>query len=137
VEIREEVGAENFFLFGLKADEVDHLRHTGYDPFRFYESDPELKRVIDQIASGLFSPGEPHLFAPIVETLLHRGDYFLVLADYRSYVDTQAKVDELFGDSDEWTRKTILNTANMGKFSSDRAVLEYARNIWGVQPLGK
>jgi starch phosphorylase len=137
VEIMEEVGAENFFLFGLQVEEVDHLRRMGYDPFGVYESDPELKRVIDQIASGRFSPDEPNLFAPIVDALLHNGDYFLVLADYRSYVDTQGRVDELFGNKDEWTRKTILNTANMGKFSSDRAVMEYAREIWGVQPLGK
>jgi glycogen phosphorylase len=137
VEIMEEVGPENFFLFGLKAEEVDHMRHTGYAPVRFYESDPELKRAIDQIASGFFSPGEPHLFEPVADTLLRSGDYFLVLADYRSYVDTQGRVDELFGNKEEWTRKTILNTANMGKFSSDRAVMEYAREIWDVQPLGK
>jgi glycogen phosphorylase len=137
VEIREEVGPENFFLFGLTAEEVDELRRTGYDPLRFYESDPELKRAIDQIAWGRFSTGEPHLFAPIVDALLRHGDYFFLLADYRSYVDTQGKVDALFGDQSEWTRKTILNTANMGKFSSDRAVMEYAREIWGVQPLGK
>jgi len=137
VEIMEEVGPENFFLFGLKADEVEQLRRTGYNPYPFYENDPELKRVIDQIASGRFSPGEPHLFAPIVDALLHHGDYFLLLADYRSYIETQERVDALFGDRDEWTRKTILNTANMGKFSSDRAVLEYAREIWGVEPLGR
>jgi starch phosphorylase len=137
VEIREEVGPENFFLFGLRAEEVEHLRSTGYNPVGFYESDPELRLAIDQIASGGFSHDEPGLFAPIVDALLYRGDYFLVLADYRSYVDTQAKVDQLFEDSDQWTRKTILNTANMGKFSSDRAVLEYATEIWGVQPLYK
>jgi glycogen phosphorylase len=137
VEIMEEVGSDNFFLFGLKAEEVDHTRRTGYDPVRFYESDPELKRALDQIASGLFSPEEPRLFAPIVDALLRNGDYFLVLADYRSYVDTQCRVDELFHDKEEWTRRTILNTANMGKFSSDRAVMEYAQDIWGVQPLGK
>jgi starch phosphorylase len=137
VEILEEVGPENFFLFGLKAEEVEHLRLTGYNPVSFYESDPELRRVIDQIASGAFSPGESGLFTPIVDALLRQGDYFLVLADYRSYVDTQGKVDRLFVDKDEWTRKAILNTANMGKFSSDRAVLEYAREIWGVQPLCK
>jgi starch phosphorylase len=136
VEIMEEVGPENFFLFGLKTEEVDHLRRTGYAPYRFYESDPELKRAVDQIAMGHFSPGEPDLFAPIVDALLRNGDYFLLLADYRSYVDAQGRVDELFRDRDEWTRKTILNTANMGKFSSDRAVMEYAREIWGIQPLG-
>jgi len=137
VEIMEEVGIENFFLFGLKTEEVDHLRGTDYNPYRIYESDPELKRVIDQIATGLFSPAEPHLFAPIVDALLHHGDYFLLLADYRSYIEAQERVDALFENRDEWTRKTILNTANMGKFSSDRAVLEYARKIWNVQPLGK
>ena len=137
VEIREEVGPDNFFLFGLKAEEVEHLRRTGYNPVSFYENDPELRLAIDQIASGSFSHGEPGLFAPIVDALLGRGDYFLVLADYRSYVDTQGKVDRLFEDTEEWTRKTILNTANMGKFSSDRAVLEYATGIWGVQPLYK
>lgn len=137
VEIMEEVGPENFFLFGLRAEEVDNLRQTGYDPGRFYQSDPELKRAIDQIASGVFSPGEPGLFAPIVDALLGRGDYFLVLADYRGYVDTQDRVDQLFGDKDAWTRKAILNTANMGKFSSDRAVMEYAREIWDVRPLGR
>ena len=137
VEIREEVGPENFFLFGLKAEEVEHLRRTGYNPVSFYENDPELRLAIDQIASGVFSNGDRGLFAPVVDSLLCRGDYFLVLADYRSYVDTQDKVDQLFGDTDEWTRKAILNTANMGKFSSDRAVLEYATEIWGVQPLYK
>ncbi|MHC1727807.1 MAG: glycogen/starch/alpha-glucan phosphorylase [Syntrophobacteraceae bacterium] len=137
VEIREEVGPENFFLFGLKAEEVEHLRLTGYNPVSFYENDPELRRAIDQIASGGFSPDEPGLFAPIVDALLRHGDYFLLLADYRSYVDTQDKVNRLFEDKEEWTRKTILNTANMGKFSSDRAVLEYARQIWGVKPLYK
>jgi glycogen phosphorylase len=116
---------------------VEHLRLTGYDPVSFYENDPELRRAIDQIASGVFSPGEPWLFTPIVDALLRQGDYFLLLADYRSYVDTQGEVDRLFVDKDEWTRRTILNTANMGKFSSDRAVMEYAREIWGVQPLYK
>ncbi len=136
VEIREEVGPENFFLFGLTAGEVDQLRQTGYDPYGYYAGDPELKRVVDQIASGVFSPDEPSLFMPIVENLLRNGDYFMVLADYRSYVDTQARVDELFRNKEEWTRRTVLNTANMGRFSSDRAVMEYARDIWGVQPLG-
>jgi glycogen phosphorylase len=137
VEIREEVGPENFFLFGLRAEEVERMRQTGYNPVQYYESDPELKRALDQIGSGYFSPAEPSLFAPILEALLRDGDYFLVLADYRSYVDTQDRVDELFNDPEEWTRKAILNTAHMGKFSSDRAVLEYAREIWGVPPLGK
>jgi starch phosphorylase len=137
VEIREEVGSENFFLFGLRAEEVDQMRRSGYNPFYYYESDPELKHAVDQIGSGYFSPEDPSLFNAIVDALLRDGDDFLVLADYRSYVDTQGRVDDLFGDQDEWARKAILNTANMGKFSSDRAVREYAERIWGVQPLGK
>jgi starch phosphorylase len=135
VEIREEVGPDNFFLFGLTAAEVEELRRAGYDPNSYYRSDPELQRAIDQIASGRFFPEEPWLFMPIVDALLNRGDYFLVLADYRSYADTQDRVDELFRNQEEWTRKTILNTARMGKFSSDRAILEYAREIWDIQPL--
>ena len=137
VEMREEVGPENFFLFGLRSEEVDRLRQDGYSPWHYYQRDPELKQAIEQIASGYFSPGQASLFAPLVDALLRDGDYFLVLADYRSYIDTQGQVDELFGNPDEWTRRAILNTACMGKFSSDRAVMEYVREIWGVQPLGK
>jgi starch phosphorylase len=137
VEMREEVGPENFFLFGLTAEEVTRLRREGYNPRYYYERDHELKQALDQIASGYFCPSDPHLFAPLVEALLQGGDYFLVLADYRSYLETQDQVDHLFGNPDEWTRKAILNTANMGKFSSDRAILEYARHIWGVRPLGE
>jgi starch phosphorylase len=137
VEMREEVGPENFFLFGLRSEEVDRLRQGGYSPRHYYERDPELKLAIDQIASGYFSPGRSSLFTPLVDALLRDGDYFLVLADYRSYIDTQGRVDELFGNPDQWTRRAILNTASMGKFSSDRAVMEYVRDIWGVQPMGK
>ncbi len=136
VEIRDEVGHENFFLFGLTSDEVGQLRATGYQPYAIYESDPELKRAIDQIASGRFSPNQPELFAPIVDSLLRDGDYFLVLADYRSYVDAQGRVEALFRDKEQWTRKAILNTARMARFSSDRAIMEYARTIWQVVPLG-
>jgi starch phosphorylase len=137
VEIREEVGAENFFLFGLRAEEVEQMRRTGYHPGDYYENDLELKKAVDQIGSGYFSPENPSLFTPIVDALLRDGDYFLVLADYRGYVDTQDRVDALFDDPEEWTRKAILNTARMGKFSSDRAVREYADRIWRAQPLGK
>jgi glycogen phosphorylase len=136
IEIREKVGPENFFLFGLQSKEVGQMRQAGYNPSQFYENDPELKQAIDQIGSGYFLPEEPLLFTPIVDALLRDGDYFMVLADYRSYVDTQDRVDALFGDQEEWTRKAILNTGNMGHFSSDRAVMEYAQQIWGIQPLG-
>ena len=136
VEIMEEVGEENIFIFGLKADEVDRLRGGGYDPYACYANDPQLKRAVDMIGSGYFSPGEPGLFSPIVDSLLHRGDYYMLLADYRAYVDAQARIETLYRDRQEWTRKSILNTANMGKFSSDRAVMEYAKDIWNVRPLG-
>ncbi|MEF2144041.1 MAG: glycogen/starch/alpha-glucan phosphorylase [Desulfovibrionaceae bacterium] len=136
VEIMEEVGEENIFIFGLKAHEVANLRLGGYDPRSFYDTDPELRRVMDMIGSGHFAPDQPGLFAPIVDSLLNHGDYYMLLADFREYLDTQARVDELFKTPDEWTRKSILNTANMGKFSSDRSVMEYVKRIWKTQPLG-
>lgn len=136
VEIMEEVGAENIFIFGLKAHEVANLRRGGYDPRSFYETDPELRRVLDMIGSGHFAPEQPGLFAPIVDSLLDHGDYYMLLADFRDYLDTQTRVDALFSVPDDWTRKSILNTANMGKFSSDRSVMEYVNRIWKTQPLG-
>jgi len=135
VEIMEEVGRENIFIFGLTAEEVVALRNGGYDPKKHVENDPELEKVLDMIGSGFFSPDEPGRFAPIVRTLLDEGDYYLLLADYRSYVTAQEEVGRLFLNQDEWTRRSILNTAHMGKFSSDRAVLDYASNIWNVQPV--
>ncbi len=135
VEIMEEVGEENIFIFGLTAEEVAVKRRKGYNPYHTYLSDPELKRAVDMIAEGRFSDGDQGLFAPIVDNLLRNGDYFLLLADYRSYVDAQDRVDQLFNDREQWMRKAILNTAYMGKFSSDRSVMEYARNIWNVRPL--
>jgi starch phosphorylase len=135
VEIMEEVGEENIFIFGLKAEEVEAMRQGGYDPVRYYESDPELKQTLDMITAGRFSPSEPDLFIPIINTLLRQGDFYMLLADFRAYVQAQERVDALYVDQDQWVRKAILNTANMGKFSSDRAVMEYARRIWNVEPL--
>jgi starch phosphorylase len=135
VEIMEEVGEENIFIFGLKAAEVEAMRRGGYDPVRHYESDPELMRTLDMIAEGRFSPSEPGLFTPIINALLQNGDYYMLLADFRAYVAAQERVDALYVDQDQWVRKAILNTANMGKFSSDRAVMEYAERIWNVAPL--
>jgi starch phosphorylase len=135
VEIMEEVGEENIFIFGLKATEVEAMRRGGYDPVRHYESDPELMRTLDMIAEGRFSPSEPGLFTPIINALLQNGDYYMLLADFRAYVAAQERVDALYVDQDQWVRKAILNTANMGKFSSDRAVMEYAQRIWNVAPL--
>jgi starch phosphorylase len=135
VEIMEEVGKENIFIFGLTAPEVDAVRASGYNPRSYYERDAELKRVLDMIGANAFCPNDPGLFGPILDMLLNHGDYFLVLADYRAYVTAQEQVSQLYQDPEEWTRKSILNTANMGKFSSDRAVLEYAKEIWHVDPL--
>jgi starch phosphorylase len=133
VEIREEVGAENFFLFGLNADEVSALKRQGYRPRDCYEANPELKEVIDLIASGALAGGDRSLFQPLVENLLHE-DPFLVLADYAAYVEAQSKVSELWSDPSAWTRKSILNTARMGKFSSDRSIRDYCERIWNIVP---
>jgi len=135
VEIMEEVGRENIFIFGLTAEEVAALRTGGYDPGKYVKNDPELKKVLDMIGSGFFSPEEPQLFVPIVKTLLDEGDYYMLLADYRSYVTAQEEVGRVFLNPDEWTRRSILNTAHMGRFSSDRAVMDYASAIWNVQPV--
>jgi starch phosphorylase len=135
IEIMEEVGKENIFIFGLKTHEVDKLRDDGYDPRNWYENDPELKSAIDLIGSGHFSPEQTDLFLPIVAELLDQGDRYMVLADYRSYIQTQEAVGRIYQDTAEWTRRSILNTAMMGKFSSDRAVQEYASKIWNVSPI--
>ena len=133
VEIRERVGAENFFLFGMTTPEVNALKARGYNPLEFYHHDDTLHRVIDLIASGHFSLLQPDLFRPLVDSLLRDGDRWMVLADFRSYVDTQKQVSRLYQDHDLWTKKSILNTAGMGYFSSDRAIAEYAEDIWGVK----
>lgn len=135
VEIMEEVGEENIFIFGLKADEVVSMKEHGYNPHDYLQNDMELKRVIELIDSNHFCPNEPGLFRPILSTLFEEGDKYMVLADYRSYVDTQGAVGRLYRNKDEWTKKSILNTANMGKFSSDRSIKEYAERIWGIKPL--
>jgi starch phosphorylase len=128
------VGAENFFLFGLTAPEVADLTWRGHDPRSSYEQDAELRQAIDGIGSGVFARGDANLFRPLVDSLL-TADPYLLLADYRSYVDTQAAVDRAYGDRGRWTRMSILNTARMGKFSSDRAIEEYCRHIWRAQPV--
>ncbi len=134
VEIREEVGAENFFLFGLTAPEVSRLRESGYRPRDYYDRDAELRHVIDLIGSGAFSGGDADLFRPIVDHLLHH-DTFMLLADYRAYIDAQLEVDRAFRDSTRWTHMSILNTARAGKFSSDRSIREYCDSIWGAKPV--
>jgi starch phosphorylase len=136
VEIREEVGAENFFLFGLTAEEVQDLKTEGYVPRSFYESNAKLREAIDQIRSGHFSKGNSDLFAPLVDNLLNH-DPFLLLADYQSYIDCQDRVSTAYRDQDRWARMSIRNVACMGKFSSDRSIREYCDNIWKTKPLKK
>jgi glycogen phosphorylase len=131
IEIREEVGSENFFLFGLTADQVTDLKTKGYNPQDYYHRDAELKRVIDLINTGLFAHGDKGLFGPLIDHLLYHDEY-LLMADYRSYVDCQEEVNRAFQDSARWTRMSIINTARIGKFSSDRSIHEYARNIWNL-----
>ena len=130
VEIREEVGDDNIFIFGLTVEEVEALRAGGYQPWSRYQADEELRAVIDWIGSDYFTPGEHGAFAPLHDSLLHAGDPYLVLADFRSYSDCQARVDAAFRDRAGWARRAILNTARMGKFSSDRTIREYANEIW-------
>jgi starch phosphorylase len=133
IEIREAVGAENFFLFGLTADRVDDLHRHGYNPWRdYYHANPELKRALDMIAGGHFSPDEPDRFRAVVDSLLIGGDRYALLADYADYVRCQEAVDALYRDGEAWTRQAILNVARSGRFSSDRSIREYAELIWGV-----
>ena len=131
IEMREEAGADNFFLFGLTAAEVERLTSTGYSPAEVLERHAELRDALDLIARGDFSSGDAAVFAPLVENL-RRADPFLVLADYAAYVACQERVNAAWQDVDRWTRMSILNTARSGKFSSDRAIREYCEEIWHV-----
>jgi starch phosphorylase len=133
VEIREEVGADNFFLFGMTQPEVEALKASGYRPYDYYQHDPDLRAAIDAIANGTFSRGDREIFRPIVENLLHH-DEFMALADYRAYLECQEAVAKTYRDPELWSRMSILNVARMGKFSSDRAIREYCDEIWHVQP---
>ena len=134
IEIRNEVGEENIFIFGLTTDEVDNLRAQGYRPRDYYESNAELREVIDMIATGYFSPEEADRYQPIVDALLG-SDQYLLMADYASYVAAQDAVDRAYRNPQEWVRKAIINVANMGKFSSDRTIAEYAKTIWNTVPV--
>lgn len=135
VEIRERVGAENFFLFGKTTEEVLALKQQGYVPSDHYHGNAELRAVIDAIATGRFSSGDRDVFRPIVDSLLHHDEY-LLMADFESYVDCSERAAELYRDPDAWTRKSILNAARCGFFSSDRSMREYCEQIWRVQPVG-
>jgi len=135
IEIREEVGEENIFIFGMNTTEVESLRTNGYNPKDYYHANHELKETIDMIGSGYFSPRNIDLFQPIVDTLLNHGDQYCLLADYASYVACQETVSDLYLDPGAWTQKAIANIANMGKFSSDRTIGEYAKEIWNTKPI--
>ncbi|AEB10706.1 glycogen/starch/alpha-glucan phosphorylase [Desulfobacca acetoxidans] len=133
VEIREEVGPENFFLFGHTVEEVQYIKAQGYNPYLYYQSNEHLREVIDLLRSGFFAHGDRDLFRPLVESLLYQDDY-LLMADYQSYIERQDEAGMTFLDKKRWTRMSILNTARMGKFSSDRAIQEYCQHIWQVKP---
>jgi glycogen phosphorylase len=135
IEIRDHVGAENMFIFGLTADEVTARRSAGYEPAREVERNPELKKTLDLIASGFFSPDRPDDARPIIDRLLSPGEPFLVLADYAAYSKAQDQVDALYVLEDRWNHKAVINCLNMGYFSSDRSIREYADRIWAVRPV--
>ncbi len=134
IEIREEVGPDNFFLFGLTAQDVFDLQRSGYRPRDYYEQNAELKALLDLIASGFFEPEHPDVFRPLIQSLLEQDTYML-LADFQSYVECQERVSKAFQDPDQWARKAILNIAKMGKFSSDRSIHEYADRLWKARPV--
>ncbi len=134
VEIREEVGEDNFFLFGLTTPEVVQKKAEGYNPRSYYEANPKLREVLDSLANGEFSHGDRTLFEPLLQSLLTRDDYML-LADYQSYIDCQDRVSAAYGDRDRWTRMSMLNVARIGKFSSDRSIRDYCADIWKSWPV--
>ncbi len=134
IEIREEAGDENFFLFGLTAAEVQEMKSAGYNPCSYYESNEELRSCIDSLVSGQFSAGDRELFRPLCDSLLGRDEYML-LADYRSFIECQDRVSAAYRDRERWNRMSILNVARMGKFSSDRSIREYCSDIWRTWPV--
>jgi len=134
IEIREEVGAENFFLFGLTASQVERHKREGYNPHALYESNEHLREVLDSLTSGEISRGDTGLFQPLFNSLLTSDEYML-LADYQSYVDCQDTVSLAYTNQDAWTRMSILNVARIGKFSSDRSIRDYCSDIWKTWPV--
>jgi starch phosphorylase len=133
IEIREEAGSENFFLFGLTADQVYKMKAEGYNPQEYYNSNPELKAVIDRIANGYFSHGDKEMFKPMIDSLMY-DDTYMLFADYQSYIDCQDQASKAFMDRPKWTKMSILNSVRMGKFSSDRTIEEYCKEIWEAEP---
>jgi len=135
IEIMEEAGADNIFIFGLNTQQAAAQKSSGYNPWDHYRADPELKTALDMIGSGYFCPEQADLFQPIIDSLTEGGDSFLLLADYAGYIATQERVEALYRDQRQWTRRAILNVAGMGRFSSDRTINEYAEKIWGSKPV--
>ena len=133
IEMAQEAGDENFFLFGLTAEQVADSRGW-YNPHWHYENEPETRAALDLISSNYFSPHEPGIFSPLYDALLTNGDHYMHLADLKSYLDADQRLQELYANPDEWVRKAILNVAGSGKFSSDRSIAEYASQIWEVKP---
>lgn len=133
MEMREEMGPENIFIFGMNEEEVEALKKRGYNAWDYYNRLPEAKQAIDQINSGFFSPSNPNLFHDLTNVLLNHDRFFL-LADFEAYVKCQERVSAMYTNQEEWTKMALLNIASSGKFSSDRTICEYAREIWGVEP---
>ncbi len=133
VEMQEEIGAENMFIFGLTTPQVYDLKAKGYNPRDHFNQQPLLKEVIAMIGNGFFSTGEPHRYQPIIDTLLNRGDQYCLIADYAAYITTQDEVARVYQNQEEWSRRAILNVSRMAKFSSDRSIAEYGGNIWNVK----
>jgi len=135
IEIREHVGEDNIFIFGMNSAEISELRRGHYQPGEYYDSNPELREVLDMINNGYFSPLQPDRYDKIFRNLLDQGDQYMLLADYRSYVECQERVDDFYRRPADWTRSAILNVANMGYFSSDRTIMDYANDIWHTRPV--
>ena len=133
IEIWEEVGDENIFIFGLRSHEVDELRSRGYNPWDCYHKSENLRKVMDLIAKGFFSPEEPHLFRPIFDSILNGGDKYMLMADFDQYISCQDRLTNAYRDQERWTKMSILNVANMARFSSDRTIQQYADEIWGAK----
>nr|WP_265266434.1 glycogen/starch/alpha-glucan phosphorylase [Spirulina subsalsa] len=134
IEIREEAGEENFFLFGLTAEEVAAMKAKSYNPMYYYLTNPDLKAVLDRISSGYFSHGNQEMFKPLIDSLLY-DDQYMLLADFQAYVDCQHEVGKAYADQERWTTMSILNSTRMGKFSSDRTIREYVTEIWKAKPV--
>jgi starch phosphorylase len=134
IEIKEQVGDGNIFIFGLNAEQVSTRRHAGYNPERIYQENKSLQQTLDMINTGYFCKEQPNLFNDICNELIH-NDYYLLLADYQTYVDTQKQVEESYTDRAKWVQMSIINCANMGIFSSDRTITEYNRDIWQSKPV--